>query len=188
MDPLLIDLPTSFETERLLVRVPRAGDGVALYEAIVESFAELQEHLFFLPWVSNKPTPESSETRCCADAENFVSRDDLPFLMYEKSTGQLLGGVGLHRTDWQTPKTEVGYWIRTSRVGNGFVTEAVSALVKYAFTHMGVVRIELITDETNLLSREVAHRCHFTLEGILRNELRAPDGSLLNTSVYSILP
>jgi RimJ/RimL family protein N-acetyltransferase len=186
-DPLLLDLPTSIETERLLVRVPQAGDGLALRAAVAESLPELRQFLDFLPWVANEPTPESSEARCRKGAANFLLRTDLPFLVFEKSSGQLLGGVGLHRTIWSTPKTEVGYWIRTSRAGNGFVTEAVSALVEYAFNQMRAVRVELITDEANAPSRKVADRCRFGLEGVLRNERRAPDDSLRNTCVYAIL-
>jgi RimJ/RimL family protein N-acetyltransferase len=185
-DPLLLDLATSIETERLLVRVPQAGDGLALHAAVVESLPELRQFLGFLPWVASEPNPKSSEARCRAGAANFLSRTDLPFLAFEKSSGQLLGGVGLHRTVWSTPKTEVGYWVRTSRAGSGYVTEAVSALVEYAFNQMRAVRVELITDEANAPSRQVAERCRFGLEGILRNERRAPDGSLRNTCVYAI--
>lgn len=34
MNPILLDFPDSFETERLLIRAPRAGDGKAVYDAI----------------------------------------------------------------------------------------------------------------------------------------------------------
>ena len=186
-DPLLLNLPPSIETERLLVRVPQAGDGLTLHAAVVESLSELRQFLGFLPWVASEPTPESSEARCRTGAANFLSRTDLPFLAFEKSSGQLLGGLGLHRTVWSTPKTEVGYWIRTSRVGSGFVTEAVSALIEYAFNQMQAVRVELMTDEANAPSRQVAARCRFGLEGVLRSERRAPDGSLRNTCVYAIV-
>ena len=65
---------------------------------VVESLPELRQFLGFLPWVASESTPESSEARCLAGAANFLSRTDLPFLAFEKSSGQLLGGVGLHRT------------------------------------------------------------------------------------------
>lgn len=186
-DPLLLDLAASVETPRLVVRVPRAGDGVALHAAVAESLPELRQFLGFLPWLAGEPTVESAEARCRTGAANFLARADLPFLAFEKSSGQLLGGVGLHRTVWSTPKTEVGYWIRTSRAGSGFVTEAVAALVAYAFTQMQAARVELITDDANTASRRVAERCGFGLEGLLRHERRAPDGSLRNTCVYALL-
>ena len=89
---------------------------------------------------------------------------------------------------WETPKTEVGYWIRSSRAGQGFVTEAVQALCDYAFTQIGAVRVELVVDEENVASRRVADRAGFHLEGTHRNERRAPDGTLRNTCVYARFP
>lgn len=187
-DPVLLDLPATVETPRLLLRPPRAGDGHALLEAITESLPELRRFLASLPWVAAEQTYQSAEAFCRTAQANFLARKDLPFLMFDKATGQLLGATGLHRTVWETPKTEVGYWCRTTQCGHGFVTEAVSALVSYAFEHLHAVRVELITDEQNAPSRRVAQRCQFVLEGTLHNERRAPDRSLRNTCIYARLP
>jgi RimJ/RimL family protein N-acetyltransferase len=138
--------------------------------------------------VAAEPTLESSEIFCRNAYANFISRKDLSFLMFERSTGRLVGSGGLHRTVWATPKTEVGYWCRSLSTGKGFITEAVTALTRYAFMHIGAVRVELIIDEQNYSSRKVAERCGYDLESIQRNERRAPDGSLRNTCVYSAFP
>ena len=45
---------------------------------------------------------------------------DLPFLLLEKTTGQMVGATGLHRTEWSTLKTEIGYWGRISKARLGF--------------------------------------------------------------------
>jgi len=194
IDPLLLPLPTSVDTERLVLRVPQAGDGPALHaavcglrSAVCESLPELRQFLSALPWVASPSTPEAAEARSRTGAANFLLRTHQSFHLFEKSTGQLLGGAGLLRTAWDVPKTEIGYWIRSSCAGRGFVREAVEALVDYAFTQMHVVRVELISDEANLASRRVAERCKFALEGILRQERRATDGSLRNTCVYARL-
>ena len=187
IDPILIDLPASIHTERLLMRPPRAGDGPSLLPAVTESLPELRRFLASLPWVAAEQTVESSETYCRNAQANFVARKDLPFLLFEKSTGQLVGAAGLHRIVWSTPKAEVGYWGRTSRSRNGFISEAVSALTTYAFNYLRAVRVELITDEENTASRKLAERCQFKLEGILRNERRAPEGNLRNTCIYARL-
>ncbi len=184
-DPLLLDLPMSIETSRLALRPPKTGDGAALHDALTESLAELRRFLASLPWVAAEQTLESAETFCRQGEANFIARRDLPFLVFEKATGRLVASAGLHRTVWQTPKTEVGYWCRTSATGRGYVTEAVDALVGYAMTHLQAVRVELITDEENLASRRVAERTGFVLEGVLRHERRAPDGTLRNTCVYA---
>jgi hypothetical protein len=40
--PILINVPAEIETPRLLLRCPRAGDGVVVHEAVVESLQELR--------------------------------------------------------------------------------------------------------------------------------------------------
>lgn len=186
-DPILMDLPSSIETERLLLRPPQAGDGQALHEAVAESLAELRRFPASLPWVGAEQTVQSSEIYCRTAQSNYLARKDLPFLLFEKTSGQLLGAAGLHRIIWATPKVEVGYWVRTSRAGNGFISEAVAGLTRFAFSHLGAVRVELITDEANHPSRRVAQRCQFTLEGVLRNERRSPNGTLRDTCIYAHL-
>jgi len=186
-EPILIDLPASIETERLLMRPPRAGDGTMLHLAVVESLTELRRFLASLPWVAAEQTVESAEVYCRNAQANFLARKDLPFLLFEKTTGQIVGAAGLHRTVWATPKTEIGYWGRVSRAGHGFISEAVAALTAYAFANLHAVRVEIITDAENDASRRVAERCQFVLEGTLRNERRAPDGSLRSTCLYARL-
>jgi RimJ/RimL family protein N-acetyltransferase len=187
-NPLLVDVPVRIETQRLVLRPHRSGDGRALHEALVESITELRKFLWFLPWVAEEQTPDSAEVRCRTCEANFTARTDLPFLAFDRSSGRLVGSVGLHRTDWQVPKTEVGYWIRPSATGNGYAVEGVRALVDWAFDGLGAHRVELVTDEQNLSSRKVADRCGFELEGIHRNVQRAPDGSLRNSCIYARLP
>lgn len=187
-DPLLLDLPTSIATERLLMRPPRAGDGAMLHAAIVESLPALRLFLASVPWVAAEQTIASAETYCRNAQANFIARKDLPFLLIEQRTGELVGAAGLHRTDWATPKTEVGYWGRSATSGQGYISEAVQALTDYAFVHIRAMRVELITDDENHASRNVAERCGFHLEGILRNERRAPDGSLRHACIYARFP
>ncbi|OIQ90797.1 ribosomal-protein-serine acetyltransferase [mine drainage metagenome] len=187
LDPILLDLPPTIETTRLLLRPPQAGDGAALFAAIVESLPELRRFLASLPWVAAEQSIESSEAYCRTAQANFLGRKDFPFLLIEKATGQLVGATGLHRMVWNGPKVEVGYWCRTSQVGKGFIGEAVLALTDYAFKNIGAVRVEIITDEENKASRRLAVRCGFNLEGILRHERRAPDNTLRNTCIYARL-
>jgi len=188
LNPLLIDVPVRIETRRLMLRPPGMGDGALLHEALVESITELRRFLWFLPWVAEEQTPDSAEIRCRTCEANFAARTDLPFLAFDKSSRRLVGSVGLHRTDWQVPRTEVGYWIRPSATGNGYASEGVKALVSWALDGLGAHRVELVTDEQNLASRKVAERCGFELEGIHRNVQRAPDGSLRNSCIYARLP
>lgn len=187
-DPVLIELPASIDTERLLMRPPRAGDGSLLFPAVNESLPELQRFLSPAAWMTREQTPESAEVYCRKVQANFIARKDLSFFLFDKATGQLVGEAALNRIEWATPKAEIGYWCRTSQTRQGLVREAVEALSDYAFHHLRAVRIELITVEDNGRSCRVAERCGFKLEGILRHERRAPGGELRNTCIYARFP
>ena len=186
-DPVLLDLPTRIETQRLVLRPPQAGDGPALHEAVVESLPELRRFLASLPWVAGQQSIDASETFCRNGQANFLARKDLPFLLLDKDTAQIVGVTGLHRPQWSVPKAEIGYWGRVSRARQGYICEAVGAVTAYAFDHLGAVKVELVTDEENRASRRVAERCGYALEGVLRSDRRSPEGELRNTCLYARL-
>lgn len=187
-DPLTFEVPSRFETARLILRPFEVDDAAALHEALSESIGELRRHLWFLPWVSQEQTLATAQARCRAAQESFLLRTDLPYLAFNKDSGRLVGSVGLHRTDWNEPKTEVGYWIRSSEVGNGYASEGVKVLADWALSELQAIRVELVTLEDNAASRAVAARCGFNLEGVHRNVLRGPDGNLRHRCVFARLP
>ncbi len=187
-DPVLLDLPDQLQTDRLLLRIPRPGDGPALHAAVAESLPQLRQFLAAVPWVAEEPSPARSEVFCRTAQGNFLARRDMPFLLFERDSGRLVGATGLHRPDWSLPRLEIGYWCRTSVSGHGLAREAVGALAGYAFAHARVARLELITDEQNHRSRRIAEHCGFRLEGVLHNHRRAADGMLRNTCIYARLP
>jgi hypothetical protein len=182
-DPLLIDVPERFDTERLSLRAFRPGDGPLLLPALAESRAALRQFLGYLPWVAAEPSLESAELRCRECHAKFAARSDLPYLMF--AGGRLVGSVGMHRIDWQLPKIEVGYWVRSGDAGRGYVSEGLQPLIDWAFHQLRAVRIELITDALNLPSRRIAERLGFTLEGVHRQVKRMADGRLADNCVYA---
>jgi RimJ/RimL family protein N-acetyltransferase len=186
-NPLLLELPQQIRTRRLVLRAPRAGDGAAVHGAIVESLAQLRQFLAALPWVGGEQSVELSEGWCRNASANFIARRDMPFLMFDNATGEYIGSTGLHRPDWAVPSVEIGYWCRSSRHGQGLVTEAVSGLCDYALEHLKAQRLEIVTDEGNIASRRVAERCGFALEGVQRKKSRAPDGTLRDICLYARL-
>lgn len=185
--PILLELPDSLQSERLELRPPRAGDGALLCAAVSESLTALRRFVASVPWAAAEPSVEASETYCRQAQASFLTRSDLPFLLFERATGQLVGCAGLHRPVWATPQLEVGYWCRSSQSGRGFISEAVRTLCSFAFQHLHAMRLELLCDADNQASRRVAERSGFELEGILRHERRSPNGELRNTCVYARL-
>jgi RimJ/RimL family protein N-acetyltransferase len=185
MTPILRDFPDQFHTPRLLVRAPRAGDGPAVYEAVQESLAALRAWPASLPWALAEPTPEASETHCRRGQAAWLTRTDLPMLIFRRDTGALVGATGLHRLDWAVSRFEVGYWCRRSQQGQGLMTEAVQGVLQFAFVTLGARRVDCRTDVQNLPSRRVAERAGMALEGVMRHERIDPDGTLRDTCLYA---
>ncbi len=185
MEPILRDIPESFESERLKIRPPRQGDGQLVFDAVRESLADLRRFPASMLWALAEPSMESSEKFCREAYSNFLARRDLPLLLLLKESDVMVGSSGLHRIDWSVPKFEVGFWGRSSYQGKGLVTEGVAAIVNFAFEKLGARRVESLADDANDRSCRLCERLGFTLEGTLRHERVDPNGLLRSTRVYA---
>ncbi len=178
-------LPEAIETERLLIRVARPGDGAMLSAAIHDSLPQLAP---WLGWVSPPPTPDEAEQRCRKAYARYLLNEDLMVLLIRKADGELAGGSGLHGVNWALRQFEIGYWGRTRWRGQGLVTEGVRALAEHALAVLGATRVYLTMDERNVASWRLAERAGFQLEGTLRNERLDLQGRPRNTRVYARVP
>lgn len=185
MNPLLLNIPTTIETPRLILRAPREGDGKELNAAAVESFDDLHE---WIPWAKTLPTLEDSELRARRSSALWITREDFLVLSFEKASQTLVGCTGLHRINWDTGCMEIGYWCRSSFVGKGLTSEAVNALTRIAFSVLKANRVELRCNPENAKSIKVAERLGYEYEGTLRRTFISPKtGQLQDSRVYARL-
>ncbi|HTT11860.1 MAG TPA: GNAT family N-acetyltransferase [Burkholderiaceae bacterium] len=185
-DPLLLDLPDQFETERLLIRAPRTGDGRVVYEAIVETLQDLRRFPSSLRWALEPPSVDRSESFCRRGAAFWLLRADLPMLLLHKTTGEFVGGCGLHRFDWAERRFEIGWWCRKRYQRQGLITEAAREVIAYAFAHLGARRVFALGDDANAASWRVCERAGMTYEGTLRGERADPDGTRRDMRMYAV--
>jgi ribosomal-protein-serine acetyltransferase len=183
-NPLLLRFPDHFETERLLIRAPRAGDGPAVNQAVRESFDQLR---LWMPWARFIPSVAESETFAREGAAKFRVRDELPLLLFRRPENTLIGASGMHHIDWDVPRLEIGYWVRTSFQGQGYITEAVLGITDFAFRLLHAERLEIRCDSRNTRSVAVAERAGFSLEACFHHERRDNEGKLSDTLVYARL-
>lgn len=181
-NPILKDFPAEFTTERLLIRMPLPGDGVAVYQAIMHSLQDLKP---WMPFANQPQTEEDVEANIRESHIRFLKREDLRLLVFLKETGGLVVSSGLHRIDWSVPKFEIGYWVDSRFSGKGYVTEAVEGISSFAFEQLHARRIEIRCDSTNVKSRAVPERLGFALEGILKNDAVNVDNELRDTCIYA---
>ena len=185
MEPILLHIPEYLQTARIMIRPPRPGDGERLYEAVAESLANLRRFPASLPWALRDQSVAVAEGYCREAYSNFVARRDLPWLLFLRDSGALVGASGLHRIDWSVPRFEVGWWGRTPCLGRGLITEGVGAVIAFAFDGLGARRVEALPDEQNVRSCRMCKRLGLELEGVLRHERVDPDGTPRNTCVYA---
>jgi RimJ/RimL family protein N-acetyltransferase len=186
VNPILIDVPSQLETERLLLRAPlQSGEGKTVNAAIKDSHPELKA---WLPFAQTLPTPEETEANLREAHVNFLKRESLRYLIFHKQTKAFIGTMSLHELDWQIPKGEIGYWIATKHSGHGYMVEAVKALTSLGMEKLKFRRIDIRCESTNDKSRSLAERAGFKLEGTLRNEDFSADGKrVTDTCIYAIV-
>lgn len=180
LDPKTIDVPEALSTERLVLRAPHPDYAVEMNDAVCESIEELRP---WMPWAQHAPSVEESRAQQASAREAFLAREDLQLILFRG--GRIVGSTGLHRIDWEVPKFETGYWVRTSEEGQGFATEAVEAVTELAFEQLGARRLEIRASTRNTRSRAIPERLGFALEGVLRHDARHADGDLRDTAVYA---
>ena len=171
------------ETKRLKLIPACLERAEEAHQAVLRSHKTLE---VYLPWVPHVLTLEAmieGTKKAIANFENF--EEELRYFIIEKESDRLIGAIGLMIKDQEVPAFEIGYWQDDTAVGNGYVSEAVLRLERYAFEDLGARRVAISADSTNLKSRAVAERCGYKFEGELRLDRLSPSGEVSNTVVYA---
>ena len=184
MHKMLLEVPTHYETKRLLVRSYEAGDGEWYYAAGQKNHAHLERYesgnvIFSLNSV------EEAEIAVREMQADFIARNCFFFGAFEQNAfvAQMYIGV----VNWDLPEFEIGYFVERDHEGQGYVSEAARGALGFVFEHLRAWRVRIMCDDTNLRSIRVAERCGFTREAYFRENKRNPDGTLSGTLVYGLL-
>ena len=136
------------ETKRLALRAPRLGDAKTV--ATLANDRRIAEN------TARIPHPYK-----LSDAEDFITRagkpDEAIFLITLRKT--VIGACGIVFQFEATP--ELGYWLGVDYWGQGYATEALHALIDYAFTDLAHEALQAGSRVTNPASRRVLEKCGF---------------------------
>ena len=138
----------AIETERLWLRVPYAED----FERFAEMMADPGTHFIGGPLKRGE-----AWRRFLVMPGAWWTQGFGMFSMIEKSSGQFVGQAG----PWQPegwPGTEVGYACHPACRGKGYVTEACSAAIDWAFDVLNWTEVIHSVDPNNTASAQVAQR------------------------------
>ncbi len=181
----LLPMFAELRGERVVVRPYRESDAQDMFEAVGES----REHVRpWLPFADKHQTVEETRDLLVHWIAKWLLREDFLVGVWGSTTGRYVGSSGLHPRKWEIGYFEIGYWLRATATGNGYMTEAVKLLTDYAFTHLAARRVEIRCDERNERSAAIPRRLGFVQEGRIRNNALNTKGELHTTLVFSLTP
>jgi RimJ/RimL family protein N-acetyltransferase len=163
--------------------VPLSLDLVTeIWEAFEESRRELSVFLSWPVLLQSREDVQKHIEKAIHDFETF--EEELRFAILDQASHRFVGMIGLIIREKSVPFFEIGYWLRTSAAGKGYMTEAVHLLEGYAFGALKANRVEIRAAHANHKSCAVAKRCGYVWEAELANSRRLPSGELANTVIY----
>ena len=139
-------------------------------------------------WYTSIPTPEGMAAEIDRRLALQSAGKMLPFAVIEPATGRAVGMTTYMNIDAATPRLEIGStWVARRVQRTALNTEAKLLLLSHAFDTLGCIAVEFRTHFHNQQSRRAIERLGAKLDGVLRQHMRLPDGSLRDSCVYSII-
>ncbi len=159
------------ETERMVLRAPQHSDfrqWTALRRAS-EDFLKPWEPA----WATDHLSRKSFTNRVYWAQRSIGNGTAVPLFLTLRSDDKLLGAITLDNIRRGPAQTGTcGYWTGAAFARQGFMREALSAVVNYAFTELDMSRIESACLPDNRASRGVLEKSGFKYEGIAQSYLQ----------------
>jgi ribosomal-protein-serine acetyltransferase len=170
--------------EDILIRPLKADDAGAMLAAITASMPTLSQ---WLPWA----TPAYAR----ADAVEWIAHclrsreadNEYHFGVFDVTSGEVLGGVGLNHRIRAYRTAHMGYWVADTARGRGVAVEAARQAARFGFETLGLQRIAILVQPENRASLRVAVKLGAVCEGVARNGIIV-DGEPHEAIVHSLVP
>jgi N-acetyltransferase len=113
---------------------------------------------------------------------------DLPFAVIHRASGRAIGMTRYMEISAQNQNLEIGgTWYAVTYQRTVVNTESKYLLLYHAFESLGCIRVQIKTDVRNERSQRAIERLGAVREGVLRNHMILPDGTIRSSVFYSIL-
>ncbi|MFW9848754.1 MAG: GNAT family N-acetyltransferase [Candidatus Thorarchaeota archaeon] len=185
MDPLLLDIPEKFESNRLILRKYRKGDGLGFFEIFErnDNRTQLKESVSEAKEVK---TEDDAEVRIRQMMVDWEARKRFVMTIWLKKTTTQIGQIWIEANRWDVPSFELGWFLDAGYWGKGYATEAAKRAMEFIFEDLNAHKIVVITRDHNERSYRLAERLGFIKEGHFR-EGRIEDGKRYGLLYYGML-
>jgi [ribosomal protein S5]-alanine N-acetyltransferase len=173
------------ESERLTLRLPSHGDYRQWSTLRRDSAA------FLVPWeptwADDHLTRKAYTNRVYWAARAQAAGTALPLFLFRRADEALVGAITLDNIRRGPAQAGTfGYWIGQPHARQGYMREAVKALVHHAFEVLDLSRIEAACLPENAASRGLLERGGFKYEGVAQSYLQI-NGRWRNHVLYANL-
>ena len=162
------------------------GDHVILAPLSMDHADDLKRACAEIPglWYTSVPTPDGMET----EITRRLSLPDMQPFTVMTPDGTPVGMTTFMNIDAGNRRIEIGStWYGKSVQRSGLNTEAKLLLLGHAFEDLDCIAVEFRTHFMNQASRAAIARLGAKQDGILRNHMVSPDGSMRDTVCFSIV-
>lgn len=164
----MLKMPEKIKSEHIILTRPFP----VTFELANEIFEKIDSSRNTLrQWLSHIDLTKKPEDRfpwLMNQIQKWENGENFAYIIRDKKTHTLLGGIDLMHCNGEDKAAEIGYWLSNDAVGHGYVTEAVNILETTAF-EKGFNRIIIRNDTQNVRSDNVPKRCGYHLEGTMRS-------------------
>ena len=176
--------PRARHTPRFVLRPFRRRDVSAIHDAVTVSLPDLKK---WLPWANDRYSRGVASHFVRDSMASWNEGRAFDFAIRRiNDPDRHLGNVSVWFTSKPNRIGEIGYWIRSDETGQGICTEAVVRVLQMAFEDLAMHRVTLRIAVGNLGSERVAAKLGFSLEGILRHEVKVGN-EWLDHTIWGLL-
>ncbi len=103
-----------------------------------------------------------------------------------KDSPKMIGNIALWRLIKEHYRAEIGYVLHPDQHGKGIMSEALAAVIDYAFNSMKLHSIEANINPDNVASQLLLEKHHFIREAYFKENFYY-DGRFLDSAIYSLV-
>ncbi len=183
--PSALESAVRLVAPRLFLRFPRATDWAdwAHLRGVSSEFLQPWEPT----WSRRSLTRSAFHRRLKDQSRERESGDAFSFFLIRQEDEALLGGITISGIiESRCQSGTLGYWIGFPHARQGYMSEALGAVLGYGFRELGLNRLEAACIPTNTASRRLLESHGFQVEGLARNYLRI-NGCWRDHVLYSLV-
>ncbi len=138
-------------------------------------------------WYTAVPSPEGMAAEIQRRLGLQAAGSMLPFTVFD-AQGTVVGMTTYMNIDKGNRRLEIGStWTARKAQRTALNTQCKRLLLSHAFESLDAIAVEFRTHRLNQQSRRAIERLGAQLDGILRSHALAPNGSVRDTAVYSVI-